>query len=77
MQRLNDISVSYRTKPAGIHDCEVKWATLSAPPASADDIAHSPFDARSPFTLGRGEPERGKTVYLCLRWEKKHECYIF
>jgi hypothetical protein len=34
-----------------------------------EDLIHSAFDTRSPFTLSFDENQRGKTVYFCLRWE--------
>jgi hypothetical protein len=58
-----------KAKPAGVHGAEVKWAILASPPTTVDDIIHSSFDTNSPLTLEFGEPERGKSVYLCLRWE--------
>ena len=58
-----------KAKPAGVHGCEVKWAILPAQPATMDELIHSSFDTNSPLTLEFGEPERGKSIYLCLRWE--------
>jgi hypothetical protein len=58
-----------KAKPAGTHGCEVKWAPLAQPPTSVDDLVHSSFDTNSPLTLEFDESQRGKTIYLCLRWE--------
>ena len=58
-----------KAKPAGVHGAEAKWAVLAAPPTTVDELIHSSFDTNSPLTLEYGEPERGKTVYICLRWE--------
>ncbi|MDR3093925.1 MAG: hypothetical protein LBU62_04705 [Bacteroidales bacterium] len=56
-------------KPKGVHGAEIRWAILDAAPVSVADLIHSSFDTRTPFTLEFDEPERGKTVWLCLRWE--------
>jgi hypothetical protein len=56
-------------KPHGVHGAEVCWAILGTAPLSVDELIHSAFDTRSPFTLDFSESERGKTVWFCLRWE--------
>jgi hypothetical protein len=65
-----------KAKPAGVHGCEVKWAILSAPAAGVETpnlgvstLVNSSFATNSPLTLEFDEPERGKCVYFCLRWE--------
>jgi hypothetical protein len=39
------------------------------PMVDANELVHSVFDTRTPFTLEFGGHERGKTVYFALRWE--------
>jgi hypothetical protein len=58
-----------RAKPAGQHGAEVAWVISDTPPASLNDLIHSSFDTRTPLTLEFDEPDRGKAVYLALRWE--------
>jgi hypothetical protein len=58
-----------RAKPEGVHGAELVWAILPEPPAAIEDLTHSAFDTNSPFTLTFDEGNRGKDVYLCLRWE--------
>jgi hypothetical protein len=58
-----------RAKPHGVHGAEIRWAILEVAPASVDELLHSSFDTRSPFTLTFDERDRGKTAYFCLRWE--------
>jgi hypothetical protein len=58
-----------RAKPAGQHGVEIAWAVLDTPPADMEDLTHSSFDTRTPFTLEFKEHERGKVLYLALRWE--------
>jgi hypothetical protein len=73
IRRLNihfrDITGNSRGKPAGVHGVEIKWAVLDTPPESADLLANSSFDTRSPMMLSFTDAQRGKNVYLCLRWE--------
>jgi hypothetical protein len=69
---FHDRGSDTRAKPKGVHGCEIRWAILDAPPASIDNLLHSAFDTRSPFTLEFDEPQRGKAVWFCLRWENTH-----
>jgi hypothetical protein len=64
-----DETAEKRAKPPGVHGAEIRHAILAAPPEHLDELTHSAFDTRSPFTLDYDESDRGKTVYLCLRWE--------
>jgi RNAse (barnase) inhibitor barstar len=56
-------------KPPGQHGVELRWGILTAPPTSVDQLLHTDFDTRSPFTLEFDQTQRGQTVYLCMRWE--------
>jgi hypothetical protein len=56
-------------KPYGVRGVEIRWAVLSEPPASEDDLVHSEFDTRSPYTFQFKLPHAGKTLYVCARWE--------
>jgi hypothetical protein len=58
-----------RAKPPGQHGVEIRWMISDAPVEDADALVHSAFDTRSPYTLDFQGHERGKTVYLALRWE--------
>ncbi|MDR1116189.1 MAG: hypothetical protein LBL33_08625 [Tannerella sp.] len=58
-----------KAKPHGVHGAEIRWAILDHPPVSVEELVHSSFDTHSPFELAFDESERGKTVYICLRWE--------
>jgi hypothetical protein len=66
---FHDQNSLHKAKPRGQHGAEIRWAILDVPPASVNDLNHSAFDTHSPFTLEFDEPERGKTVYFCMRWE--------
>jgi hypothetical protein len=58
-----------RAKPAGVHGAEIVWAILDRPPVNWSELIHSNFDTRSPFTLSFEGEDRGKHVYIALRWE--------
>jgi hypothetical protein len=58
-----------KAKPPGQHGVEISWMISDVPVVDADDLVHSAFDTRTPFTLEFQGHERGKTVYLALRWE--------
>jgi hypothetical protein len=71
MLRLDwhDSQSASKAKPAGVHGCEIRYAILDAPPVSTEDLMRSEFSTRSYLVLTFDESQRGKTVYLCLRWE--------
>jgi hypothetical protein len=58
-----------RAKPAGQHGAEIRWMISDVPVVDANELLHSSFDTRTPFTLEFSGHERGKTVYFALRWE--------
>jgi hypothetical protein len=66
---FHDQDSTSKAKPAGQHGAEIRWAVLDAAPTVLDDLSHSSFDTRSPFTLTFDEDQRGKTVYFALCWE--------
>lgn len=64
-----DSGSTSRAKPAGVHGCEIRWALLPKPPETTEDLTHTTFSTRSPYTFEFEENQRGKTVYFRLRWE--------
>jgi hypothetical protein len=52
-----------------VHGAEIVWAILPEPPKDISELIHSAFCTASPFRLEFKESDRGKTVYLCVRWE--------
>jgi hypothetical protein len=58
-----------RGKPHGVHGAEIVWAILPEPPKEVSELIHSAFCTASPFRLEFKESDRGKTVYICVRWE--------
>jgi hypothetical protein len=66
---FRDAGSDKRGKPAHIHGVELRWALLDNPPQSVEDLTKSAFDTASPYTFTFDEPERGKALYICPRWE--------
>jgi hypothetical protein len=58
-----------RSRPHGVHGAEIRHALLESAPETIDEIVHSDYSTRSPHILSFDENARGKTIYLCLRWE--------
>ncbi|MDR1624795.1 MAG: hypothetical protein LBS04_07475 [Tannerellaceae bacterium] len=56
-------------KPGGQHGAEIRWAFSETPVDDANRLANSAFDTASPAILAFEGHERGRTVYLALRWE--------
>ncbi|MDR2627269.1 MAG: hypothetical protein LBC40_04470 [Dysgonamonadaceae bacterium] len=56
-------------KPEYIQGAEIRWAFLEHSPESVDELIHSIFDTRSPFTVEFEEKDRGRRVWFCARWE--------
>ncbi|RRJ96240.1 hypothetical protein Ga0100231_020245 [Opitutaceae bacterium TAV4] len=59
----------HHAKLFGQQGTEIAWGISTTPVTAAEDLPHSSFDTRSPFTLEFSAHDRGKTVYFCLRWE--------
>jgi hypothetical protein len=58
-----------RGKPLGVHGVEIVWDMTETTPAKIEEFRNSVFDTRSPYTFSFDESQRGKKVFLCLRWE--------
>jgi hypothetical protein len=66
---FRDYESTSRAKPAGVHGIEIKYAMLDFQPKDPEELIHSVFDTRSPYTLKFNGHDRGKTVYIAGRWE--------
>ena len=66
--KYRDSGSSSTAKPKGVHGAEIKWLIAEERPA-VEELANSTFDTGSPYTLNFTDPERGKRVWICLRWE--------
>jgi hypothetical protein len=66
---FHDEGSTKQGKPAHIQGAKIVYALLDAPPATVEELIHSAFDPRSPFTLNFEENQRGKALYFALHWE--------
>ena len=58
-------------KPAGYDGAVLDWGVLDAPPSEPEDLTNHTMASRTPHTLQFTEEERGKTVYIALRWQNE------
>jgi hypothetical protein len=58
-----------KSKPTGVHGCEIAWAVLDTPPTDWSNLIHSAFDTHTPVEFTFTGEERGKSLYFALRWE--------
>jgi hypothetical protein len=58
-----------KAKPEGQHGAEIRYAILPGYPEDIDLLNRSTFDTHTPFTLEFKDGDRGKTLYIALRWE--------
>ena len=65
---FRDSETNSRAKPRGVHGAEIRWEVAEENPRT-NNLANSSFDTRTPFTLDFYDTPRGKTVWICLRWE--------
>ena len=73
---MRRLSISFRdsesraaAKPKGVHGAEIRWAIIDDVKPTVEDLINSDFDTRSPHMLEFTEVQRGKSVWICLRWE--------
>ena len=65
---FRDSESTSAAKPKGVHGAEIKWLIADEKP-HVEDLQNSSFDTRTPYTLEFSDAQRGKTVWLSLRWE--------
>ena len=66
---FRDQGASNKAKPAGVHGVEIKWGIMADKPATDDDLPNSTFDTKTPYQFVFKESQRGKRLFLTLRWE--------
>jgi hypothetical protein len=66
---FKDAGSERRGKPVHVHGVELRWGLLDNAPSSVEDLKNSAFDTASPYTFTFDEPDRGKALYICPRWE--------
>jgi hypothetical protein len=58
-----------RHKPEGVHGAEIRWNFSDVPIVEPEKLIRSGFDTASPYTINFSGEDRGRTVYIALRWE--------
>ena len=65
---FRDSAATSAAKPKGVHGAEIKWLIADEKP-TVEALQNSSFDTRTPYTMEFTDAQRGKTVWMCLRWE--------
>jgi hypothetical protein len=58
-----------KARPYGVIGALICWAVLDHPPAGIGELTNAVLATRTPHTLEFTDAERGKTVYIALRWQ--------
>jgi hypothetical protein len=66
---FSDSETKGKAKPKGAQGVEVCHAILDSTPKDWKQLVHSAFATRTPLRMTFDGTERGKTLYLALRWE--------
>jgi hypothetical protein len=62
---------AHMAKPAGYDGAVIDWGIRDTPPAEPEDLTNHTMASRTPHTLPFTEEDRGKTVYIALRWQNE------
>jgi hypothetical protein len=68
---FHDTESESRAKPYGVNGAVINYAVLDAPPANLDALARNVLATRTPHILEFTEEERGRTVYIAMRWQNE------
>jgi hypothetical protein len=60
-----------KAKPYGMDGAVIYWAILDHIPAGIEELTNSVLATRTPHILEFTEQDRGKTVYIALRWQNE------
>jgi hypothetical protein len=66
---FRDAGSTRRGKPKGVHGAEIGWDFSETPVTDPNALSHSEFDTRTPHPLIFSGDDRGKRVYISVRWE--------
>jgi hypothetical protein len=58
-----------KAKPKGVHGCEMLWGVFDISVTRLEELTHSAFDTRSPYTITFTDEQRVKHFCFALRWE--------
>lgn len=60
-----------KARPYGYSGAVINWLISDAAPARPEDLTGSALATHTPYTLSFSETDRGKTVYIALRWQNE------
>jgi hypothetical protein len=60
-----------KAKPYGVDGAVIYWAILDHVPSSLEELTNSVLATRTPYVLEFTEQDRGKTVYIAMRWQNE------
>jgi hypothetical protein len=66
---FRDHETKKRAKPNGVTCVVVRWAILTTPPTSVEELPNLALDTSSPYDLAFSESQRGSWVYACMAWQ--------
>jgi hypothetical protein len=68
---FQDEKTTSKAKPYGCLGAVVYYAVLATPPTKPESLTRTVLATRTPHKLEFTEEERGKTVYIALRWQNE------
>ncbi|MDR0598691.1 MAG: hypothetical protein LBG84_01225 [Treponema sp.] len=68
---IRDFGTTRVAIPEGFDGAVVHWGFFAAPPASPDMLPRSELTTTAHHSLIFDEEDRGKTVYIALRWQRR------
>jgi hypothetical protein len=66
---LIDSVTKRRAKPFGVQGAEYRCGFRDTPPVNAEDLPEVGFITRWPHIFKFRQEDRGRTFYICVRWE--------
>lgn len=64
----DETTPTLRSKPAGVHGCQIWMKLDGAAPTSADELRYLATDTATPYLIEFDGSDGGKTAYYWLRW---------
>ena len=65
---FRDSETNSAAKPKGVYGAEIRWLIAEERP-EIDELTNSDIDTRTPYTLEFTEAQRGKSIWICMRWQ--------
>jgi len=66
---FQDQDSTSKARPYGINGAVISYAVLETAPTEQEQLIHSVLATKTPHTLVFTAEERGKTVYIAVRWQ--------